>query len=94
MRRFFTTTDAELALASSWRKTTTRDKLSECRRDPEVEIPRPEAGEEMDVGESVVDLPQPVPQPVPTVRVGGSSSSGTKLDQVQKQMKRTQMIVR
>ena len=27
---------------------------------PEVEIPRPEAGEEMDVGESMVDLPQPV----------------------------------
>ena len=29
---------------------------------PEVELPRPEAGEEMDVGESMVDLPQPVNQ--------------------------------
>ena len=32
----------------------------------------------MDVGEPTVDLPQPVQQPVPTVRVGGSSSSGTR----------------
>ena len=52
----------------------------------EVEIPCPEAREEMDVGEPSVqpqsvheeDQPQPVPksasQPVPTVRVGGSSS--------------------
>ena len=46
---------------------------------PEVEIPRPEAGEEMDVGEpTVVEDQQPVQQPVPTVRVGGSSSSGTR----------------
>ena len=29
MRRFLTTTDAEIALASSWRKTATRDMLSE-----------------------------------------------------------------
>ena len=29
---------------------------------PEVELPRPGAGEEMDVGESMVDLPQPVNQ--------------------------------
>ena len=32
----------------------------------------------MDVGERTVDLPHPAPQPVPTVRVGGSSSSGTR----------------
>ena len=48
----------------------------------EVEIPRPEAGEEVDVGEPTADLPQPVPQsvsqPVPTVRVGGSSGSGAR----------------
>ena len=56
----------------------------------EVEIPCPEAGEEVDVGEPSVqpqpvrveDQPQPVPQPasqpVPTIRVGGSSSSGTR----------------
>ena len=41
---------------------------------PELEIPRPEAGKEMDVG-----VAGPVgDQPVPTVRVGGSSSSGTR----------------
>ena len=46
---------------------------------PEVEIPRPEAGEEMDVGEPTVRVAGPVEdQPVPTVRVGGSSSSGTR----------------
>ena len=54
---------------------------------PEVEIPRPEAGEETDVGEPTVHVagpePQSVPrpveeQPIPTVRVGGSSGSGTR----------------
>ena len=46
---------------------------------PEVEIPRPEAGEEMDVGEPTVRVVgQMEDQPVPTVRVGGSSSSGTR----------------
>ena len=46
---------------------------------PEVEIPRPGAGEDMDVGgPTVVEDQQPVQQPVPTVRVGGSSSSGTQ----------------
>ena len=60
----------------------TRDKLSECGA-AEVEIPRPEAGEEVDVGEpTVVGDPQPEPQsvsqPVPTVRVGGSLGSGSR----------------
>ena len=46
---------------------------------PEVEIPRPGAGEEMDVGEpTVVEDQHPIQQPVPTFRVGGSSSSGTR----------------
>ena len=40
---------------------------------PEVEIPRPGAREEMDVGEPTVVEDQ---QTVPTVHVGGSSSSG------------------
>ena len=45
---------------------------------PEVEIPRPEAGEEIDVCEPTVRVAGPVEdQPVPTIRVGGSSSSGT-----------------
>ena len=53
----------------------------------ESEIPCPEAVEEVDVGEPTVrvvgpetlSVPRPVEeQPVPTVRVGGSSSSGTR----------------
>ena len=53
----------------------------------EVEIPRPEAGEEVDVGAPTVvevqqsdpqSVPQSVSQPVPTVRVGGSSFLGTR----------------
>ena len=48
----------------------------------ESEIPCPETGEEVDVGEPSVQ-PQAVPhpveeQPIPTVRVGGSSGSGTR----------------
>ena len=54
--------------------------------DVENEIPCPETGEEMNVGEPTVmegqrsdsqSASQSVSQPVPTVRVGGSSSSGT-----------------
>ena len=53
----------------------------------EIEIPCPEAGEEVDVGEPTVvkdqqsdpqSVPQSVSQPVPTVRVGGSSGSETR----------------
>ena len=53
----------------------------------ENEIPCPEAGEEVDVGEPTVvedqrsdpqSAPQPVSQPLPIVRVGGSSGSGTR----------------
>ena len=44
---------------------------------PEVEIPRGGAVEEMDVGEPMV-LAAAEDPPVPTVRVGGSSSSGTR----------------
>ena len=46
---------------------------------PEIEVPRPEAGEEMDVGEPTVRVAGSVEdQPVPMVRVGGSSSSVTR----------------
>ena len=58
----------------------------------ENEIPRPEAGEEVDVGEPKVRVAGQVEeQPIPTVRVGGSSGSGTR---VQEQVKQTQMIVK
>ena len=50
--------------------------------DVESEIPCPETGEEVDVGEPSVQpqaVPQPVEeQPIPAVRVGGSSGSGTR----------------
>ena len=40
-----------------------RDRIGEVMAEDngqgQVELPRPEAGEEMDVGESMVDLPQP-----------------------------------
>ena len=62
-------TDAEIALASSWRKTTIRDK---ARAVPEVEFPLPEAGEEMDVSESTVCVDVPPARPAPTYQVGGS----------------------
>ena len=46
---------------------------------PEVETPCPGAGEEMDVGEPMVRADGPAEDPpVLRVRVGGSSSSGTR----------------
>ena len=61
--------------------------MSRTTVDVENEIPCPEAGEELDVGEPTVvegqrsvsqSASQSVSQPVPTVRVGGSSGSGTR----------------
>ena len=79
--------DAEIALASSWRKMTTRDKLSVClgqfiqRLKPRVW--EPEKRWTL-VNRRFVWLDCGRP----------SSSSATELDQVQEQMKRTQMIVK
>ena len=72
-----------------------RDRIGELMAgDVENEIPCPESGEEVDVGEPSVQprsvdegqprpetqsVPRPVEeQPIPTVRVGGSSGSGTR----------------
>ena len=61
--------------------------MSRTAVEVENEVLCPEAGEEVDVGEPTVvedqrsdpqSAPQSVSQPVPTVRVGGSSSSGTR----------------
>ena len=53
--------------------------MSRTTSGTEVEIPRPEAGEEVDVGEPTIHVAGPMEeQPVPTVRVGGSSGSGTR----------------
>ena len=61
---------------------------------PEVEIPRPQAGEEMDVGEPG-RLAGPADQPAPTVGEWVDHRvQEPELDQVQEQMKRTQMIVK
>ena len=58
---------------------------------PEVEIPHPEAGKEVDLGEPTVRVAGPVEdQPVPTVRVVDHQAQEPELDQVQVQMKRTQ----
>ena len=91
MRKFLMTTHVETALASSWQGTMRNQRQVErvtSRAVPEVEIPRLEAGEEVDVGE-------------PMVRVAGTggrtasshSSSGAdhraqepELDQVQEQI--------
>ena len=62
LRRFFTMTDAETALESSWQRTMTRDKLS-VYLGLEVETPRPAAGGEP----TVVEDQQPVQQLFPTV---------------------------
>ena len=56
--------------------------MSRTTVDVENEIPCPETGKEVDVGEPSVQprsVPRPVEeQPIPTVRVGGSSGSGTR----------------
>ena len=68
--------------------------MSRTTVDVENEIPCPDTGEEVDVGEPSVQprsvdedqprpetqsVPRPVEeQPIPTVRVGGSSGSGTR----------------
>ena len=78
MRRLLTTTHAEIALASSWRKMTTRDKLSESRHEQsqrlQSRIRQPERRWTL-VNRRFGPVEE---QPIPTVRVGGSSSSGTR----------------
>ena len=76
--------DAETALASSWQGNDDQRQVERVSGSAhsEVEIPRPEAGEEVDVGEPTVRVAGPEPQsdqqPVPTVRVGGSQGAGTR----------------
>ena len=76
------TTDAELALASSCQRTITRDKLSVCRHEQsqrlKPRVRKPENTVRV-AGPEPQSVPRPVQeQPVPTVRVGGSSGSGTR----------------
>ena len=90
MRKFLTTTDAETSLASSWKDDDQRQVervTSRTAVEVENEIPCLEAGEEVDVGEPTVvedqrsdpqSAQQSVSQPAPTVRMGGSSGSGTR----------------
>ena len=79
MRKFLMMTDAEAALESSWQVMTIRDTVervtSRAAVEVENEIPCPEAGEEVDVGEPTVvedqrSDPQSAPpsdsQPIPT----------------------------
>ena len=90
-------TDAEIAfgelMASDDDQRQVERMMSRTTVDFKNEIPCPETGEEVDVGEPSVQprsvenqprpetqaVPQPVEeQPIPTVRVGGSSGSGTR----------------
>ena len=62
---------------------------------PEVEIPRPEAGEEMDVGEPTVRVAGPVEEnQFSRFEWVDHQAQEPGLNQVQEQMKRTQMIVK
>ena len=78
-------------MASSWHRTMTRDKLSVClvTVHPEVEIPRPEAGEEMASGCGTQFSNQ-----FPQFEWVDHRVQEPELDQLQEQMKRTQMIVK
>ena len=86
MQKFLMMIDAETALASFIAgdddQRQVERMMSRTTADVESEIPCPETGEEVDVGEPSVQpqsVPQPVQeQPIPTVRVGGSSCSGTR----------------
>ena len=62
---------------------------------PDVEIPRPGAGEEMDVGEpTVVEDQNQLNNQFPQFEWVDHRVQEPELDQVQEQMKRTQMIVK
>ena len=75
-RRFFTMTDAEIALASSWRRTMSRDKVSEFRREQSQRLKsRVQKLEEMDASEPTVRVDVPPARPAPTYQEGGSSAS-------------------
>ena len=83
MRRFLTTTDVETAffelMAGGDDQRQVERVTSRAAVEVENEIPCPEAGEEVDVGETtVVEGQRSDPQPVRSVRVGGSPSSGTR----------------
>ena len=98
MRRFLMTTDAELALASSWQRMMTRDKLSVCRHEQsqrlKPRVRKPENTVRV-AGPEPQSVPRPVEeQPVPTVRVGGSSGSGTRSGVGSRASEKTQMIVK
>ena len=72
MRRFLTTTDAETAFGELMADDDNQKQVERVlsRTVPEVEIPCPEPGAEMDVGEPTLHAAGPMEeQPVPTVRV-------------------------
>ena len=73
-RRFFTTTDAEIAPANSWRKTMIRDQVGEPRHEQSQRLKplRPDSGEELDVSEPAVCVDVPPARPAPTNQEGGS----------------------
>ena len=87
MRRFLMTTDAEIALASSWKRTMTKVKLSECLvlQRLKSRVRKPEKRWTL-VNQQLWKINNQINsqrhsqfhRPVPTVRVGGSSGSGNR----------------
>ena len=91
MRKFLIMRDAETGIGELMAGDDDQRQVERVKSrtavEVENEIPCPEAGEEVDVGEPTVvedqqsdpqSVPQSVSQPVPIVRVGGSSGSGTR----------------
>ena len=97
MRRFLTTTDAEIALASSWQRTMTRDKLSECLglfvQRLKSRVRKPERRWTL-LNRRFVWLDQRKTNQIPRFEWVDHRVQEPELDQVQEQMKRTQMIVK
>ena len=95
MRRFLMTTDAE-ALASSWQRTMTRDKLSECPglfvQKLKSRVRKPER-RWTSVNRRFVRLGRRKIRQFPRIEWVDHRVQEPELDQVQGQMKRTQMIV-
>ena len=83
MRWFLTTTDAEIASASSWRKLTIRDSVSESRHQQSQKLKyRVQKPEEMDVSEPTVSVDIPPAPPAPKYQEGGFSGSGSRANEM------------
>ena len=76
------TTDAEIALASSWQRTMTRDKSERVSSRTIPEAVQPGAGEEIDVGEPTVREGEPTIRPNLTHHENRSSSASSRVNEM------------